>query len=167
VAGRAKKWIWVVIAVIVACLGGVVAIAGVGFYFFKEHVVTHTASPAAASREFDQARAPFAGQKPLIELDRHGTYVRSNPDRPASATRLRPDALVVLAFDPEDGRIVRLTIPFWMLRLKTGGGSISFNGKRMDLEDLKLSVADLERYGSTLIVDHVSTEGNRVLVWSQ
>jgi hypothetical protein len=167
VAGRVKTWIWVVLAVIVTCLGGVVAIAGVGFYFFTKHVETHTVSPMAASREFDQARAPFAGQKPLIELDRHGTYVRSNPDRPAPAARVRPEALVVMAFDPDDGRVVRLTIPFWMLRLKTGGGSINFNGKRMDLEDLKLSVADLERYGPTLIVDHATSEGNRVLVWSQ
>ena len=72
-----------------------------------------------------------------------------------------------MAFDPDDGRVVRLAIPFWLLRLKTGGGSIDFNGNRMNLEDLKLSVADLERFGPTLIVDHASADGNRVLVWSQ
>ena len=37
----------------------------------------------------------------------------------------------------------------------------------MDLEDLRLSVEDLERFGPTLIVDHASADGNRVLVWSQ
>ena len=37
----------------------------------------------------------------------------------------------------------------------------------MDLEDLKLTVADLERYGPTLIIDQTSADGNRVLVWSQ
>ena len=37
----------------------------------------------------------------------------------------------------------------------------------MDLEDLKLTVEDLERFGPTLIVDHRSTSGERVLVWSQ
>ena len=112
-------------------------------------------------------KAQFAGQKPLVELDRHGNFVRSNPDRPARANGRVPDQLYVLAFDPDDGRIVQLTIPFWLLRLKTGGGSIDFNGERMDLEDLKLTVADLERFGPTLIVDHTSTDGNRVLVWSQ
>jgi hypothetical protein len=162
-----KKWVWIVVAVIVACLGGVVAIAGVGFYFFTRHVETHTLSPAAASREFEKVKARFAGQKPLIELDRHGEYVGSNPDRPEPGKGGRPESLVVMAFDPDDGRVVRLTIPFWLLRLKTGGGSINFNGKRMDFDDLKLSVADLERYGPTLIVDHASSEGNRVLVWSQ
>jgi hypothetical protein len=72
-----------------------------------------------------------------------------------------------MAFDPEDGRVVRLAIPFWLLRLKTGRGSIDLNGSRMNLEDLKLSVAELERFGPSLIVDHTSPEGDRVLVWSQ
>ena len=72
-----------------------------------------------------------------------------------------------MAFDPDDGRIVRLKIPFWLLRLKTHGSNINFNGRRMDLEDLKLSVEDLERFGPTLIVDHTGIDGKRVLVWSQ
>jgi hypothetical protein len=72
-----------------------------------------------------------------------------------------------MAFDPDDGRIIRVTLPFWLLRLKSRHASIDFNGKRMDLEDLKLSVADLERYGPTLIIDQSSADGNRVLVWSQ
>jgi hypothetical protein len=62
---------------------------------------------------------------------------------------------------------VRLKIPFWLLRLKSGGSHVNFNGRRMDLEDLKLSVEDLERFGPTLIVDHSGNDGKRVLVWSQ
>ena len=37
----------------------------------------------------------------------------------------------------------------------------------MDLEDLRLSIEDLERYGPTLIVDHQAPDGQRVLVWSK
>ena len=72
-----------------------------------------------------------------------------------------------MAFDPNDGRIVRVDIPFWLLRLKLRGSAIDFNGNRMELEDLKLTVEDLERFGPTLIVDHKSSGGERVLVWSQ
>jgi hypothetical protein len=72
-----------------------------------------------------------------------------------------------MAFDPDDERIVRLRIPFWLLRLKTGNTTIDFNGQRMDLEDLRLSVDDLERFGSTLIVDHRNASGERALVWSE
>jgi hypothetical protein len=37
----------------------------------------------------------------------------------------------------------------------------------IDLEELHLTVDDLERYGPTLILDHKNEEGERVLVWSQ
>ena len=166
-AGKVKTWVWVVLGVIVACVVGVVAIAGAGFYFFTRHIETRTVSPAAAGKEFEEVKAQFVGQKPLVELDRHGTFVRSNPDRPAARNGRVPEELYVMAFDPDDGRVVRLKIPFWLLRLKTHGSNINFNGRRMDLEDLKLSVADLERYGPTLIVDHTGVDGKRVLVWSQ
>jgi hypothetical protein len=167
VAGKVKTWVWVVLGVLVTCVVAVIAIAGAGFYFFTRHIETRTTTPAAASRDFEEVKARFVGQKPLVELDRHGSFVRSNPERPAPRNGRVPEQLYVMAFDPEDGRVVRLTIPFWLLRMKTDGGNIDFNGNRMNLEDLKLSVADLERFGPTLIVDHASSNGKRVLVWSQ
>jgi hypothetical protein len=72
-----------------------------------------------------------------------------------------------MAFDAGDERIVRLSIPFWLLRLQKGHATIDLGGNKMDLEDLKLTVEDLERFGPTLIVDHRDTRGTRVLVWSQ
>jgi hypothetical protein len=78
-----------------------------------------------------------------------------------------PEELHLLAFDPGDGRIVRFRLPFWLLRMKMGNTTIDLNGNRMDLEDLRLSVDDLERYGPTLVVDHQAASGERVLVWSK
>ena len=166
-AGKVKTWVWVLLGVIVTCVVGVVAVAGAGFYFFTRHIETRTVSPATATREFEEVKAQFVGQKALVELDRHGSFVRSNPERPAARNGRVPEELNVMAFDPDDGRVVRIKIPFWLLRLKTHGSNINFNGRRMDLEDLKLSVADLERFGPTLIVDHSGIDGKRVLVWSQ
>jgi len=37
----------------------------------------------------------------------------------------------------------------------------------MDLEKLRLTVEDLERFGPTLILDHKDSDGARVLIWSQ
>ena len=165
-AGKIKAWVWVVVAVFAICVLGVVAIAGTGYYFFTRHFDTKVTSPAGASVEFEQAKAQFIGQKPLIELDERGRFLRANPDRPPNADRRRPEQLYVLAFDPDDERIVKVTIPFWLLRLKARG-TIDFNGGTLELEDLKLSVEDLERFGPTLIVDHKATSGERVLVWSQ
>jgi len=166
-AGKVKPWVWVVLGVLVVCVLGVVAMAGLGFYFFSQHIDTRAASPASAAREFEEVRTRFSGQKPLIELDRRGRFLKSNVDRPAQPDRARPEQLFVMAFNPEDGRIVRVTIPFWLLRLKMRGATIDFNGSRMDLEDLRLTVEDLERFGPTLIVDHNTSDGERVLVWSQ
>jgi hypothetical protein len=166
-AGKVKTWVWVVVSIVVTGILAILAMAGVGIYFFSQHVTTRAVSPAAAARDFDQVRARFTGQKPLIELDRRGRFLKSNPERPDQPTASRPEQLYVLAFDPDDGRIVRLSIPFWILRLKMGHRTIDFNGNRMDLEDLRLTIDDLERFGPTLIMDHSTPDGDRVLVWSQ
>jgi hypothetical protein len=167
VAGKVKTWVWVVVAVVVVGILGIIAMAGVGIYFFSQHIKTSTESPASASRDFERINARFAGQKPLIELDTEGRYLRSNTDRHAAPGVKTPEALHVMAFDPGDGRIVSVEIPFWLLRLKLRGSAIDFNGHRMELEDLKLTVEDLERYGPALVVDHRVASGQRVLVWSQ
>jgi len=164
-AGKVKAWVWVVLAVAVIGILGVIAVAGIGVYFFSRHIDTKAASPTEAARDFEQVTVRFTGQKPLIELDERGRYLRSNTDRQRPPNVKSPDELNVMAFD--DGRIVHVKIPFWLLRMKMRGTVIDLNGNRMDLEDLKLTVADLELFGPTLIVDHRSTSGERVLVWSQ
>lgn len=166
-AGKVKTWIWVVAAIFVIGILGVVAMAGIGIYFFTQHIETRTASPALAEREFDQVRTPFQGQKPLIELDSRGRYLRSNTEIKAKPDAKIPESVHVIAFDPDDGRIVKVTIPFWLLRLKMRGATIDLNGRSMDLEDLRLTVEDLERFGPILIVDFKAPNGERVLVWSQ
>jgi hypothetical protein len=166
-AGKVKTWIWVVIGIVVVGILCIIAVAGVGIFYFSQHIRTEAASPANAARNFEQITKQFAGQKPLIELDDRGHYLRSNTERPAPPNAKPPGDLHVMAFDPDDGRIVRISIPFWLLRMKMRGTTIDFNGNRMDLEDLKLTVEDLERFGPTLIVDHKNTSGERVLVWSQ
>jgi hypothetical protein len=165
-AAKVKTWVWVVVAVVVIGVLGVVAMAGIGFYFFSQHIDTREATPTAAAQDFEQIKSRFASQQPLIELDDRGRFLRANTDRPTSAEK-PPEHLYIMAFDPDDERIVRMNIPFWLLRMKMRGTTIDFNGNRMDLEDLRLSVEDLERFGPTLIVDHQSTRGERVLVWSQ
>ena len=166
-AGKVKTWIWIVLGVIVACVVTAVVAAGSAFYFLSKQFETHSATVASANREFESVKARFSGQKPLVELDRDGAVSRANTGQAAARDTRIPERVVVMAFDPDEERVVRVTLPFWLLRLKNRHGSINFNGKQMDLEDLKLTVADLERYGPTLIIDQTSPDGTRVLVWSQ
>lgn len=166
-AVRIKTWVWVVVGIVVAGILLVIAMAGAGLYFFSQNIKHRTVSTATAATEFDSIRAQFTGQKPLIELDERGDFLRSNTDRPAPQNPKSPETLYVLAFDPDDGGLVRVAIPFWLLRMKMKGTTIDFGGNHMELEDLKLTVEDLERFGPTLVLDQKNEGGDRVLVWSQ
>ena len=166
-AGKVKTWVWVVVGILVIGILCVVAFAAAGIYYFSQHIDAQTVTLSTAESEFDRVRGLYKGQKALIVLDEHGDLVRSNTDRPAPANARRPENLHILAFDPDDGGLVRVTVPFWLLRMKTNNAKINLGRNRLDLEDLKLSVEDLERFGPSLVLDQKSSGGDRVLVWTQ
>ena len=166
-AGKLKTWVWIVIGIAVFCVLALVAVVGGAVFYMSRHIETKAATPASAAREFEAVRSGFAGQRPLIELDKNGRFLRANTDRPAPANAAVPDQLRILAFDPGDGRMVQVSVPFWLLRMKSHNATIDLNGSRMDLEDLRLTIQDLERQGPALIVDHQAPDGDRVLVWSR
>ena len=79
----------------------------------------------------------------------------------------KPEYLWILAYDPDnDGRIVKVNLPFWLLRF--GKRSIKLDhGQGFDLDRLDIDVHQLERVGPILLVDYRSTSGERVLVWTK
>jgi len=162
---KVKTWVWVIAGVVGLGILGIVALAAGGLWFVRSHVDVQSTTATAASSDFETVRARFTSQKPLIELDDHGEFIRANTDRPAGT--VRPQSLNVMAFDPDDEKVVRMDLPFWLLRLKSGGSRISVGGGNVDLAKLRLTVEDLERFGPTLILDHKDRKGARVLVWSQ
>ena len=164
-AGKVKTWVWIVVAVVVLGILGVIGMAAAGLYFVKSHVNIQASTPTAATADFQSIRQHFTGQKPLIELDERGNFLHANTERPAGTTA--PRTLSIMAFDPGEERVVRMDLPFWLLRLKMGGTRFDVGGGNVDLAKLRLTVEDLERYGPTLILDHKDNDGSRVLVWSQ
>lgn len=161
-----RTWIWI----IVACLGvivlGLFAIAGVGIYFVASHIDTDRVSAPEAMRQFDEARAVFKDQKPLFELDKEERPRPTRPLQDLPRSSVRPQLLTVMAWDADDERIVRISVPFWLLRM--GGRQIDINdGNGFDLNDLHLDVRDLERIGPILVFDYRSASGERVLVWTK
>jgi hypothetical protein len=164
-AGKVKTWVWIVVGVIVFGILGVIAMAAAGLWFVKSHVNIQTTTRAVAAVDFDTVRSRFPNQKPLIELDERGNFVHANTDRPAG--NRRPQTLNIMAFDSDDEKVVRLDLPFWLLRLKGGGSRFDIGGGNVDLAKLRLTVEDLERYGPILILDQKDSDGSRVLIWSQ
>lgn len=166
-AGKVRPWVWVVGGIAAVGIVGLIAIVAAGFYFMSRHIDAEAVTPAEAATAFETERARFAEQIPLIELDSHGRFVRAHTEGREREHAERPAVLHLLAYDPGDGQMVRFRLPFWLLRTRAGRGTVDVNGMRLDLQDLKLTVDDLERYGPTLLVDHQRPDGQRVLVWSQ
>src|SRR4051812_15258938 len=115
---KVKTWVWVVAGILAVGILGIVAMAAAGLWFVRSHVDVRSTTAGAASSDFEAVRARFTAQKPLIELDDHGDFVRANTDRAAGT--VRPQTLNVMAFDPDDEKVVRVEMPFWLLRLKSG-----------------------------------------------
>jgi hypothetical protein len=164
-AGKVKTWVWVVLGIVVFGILMIVAVAAAGLWFVKSHVAIETTTTTAASADFQAIRSRFASQRPLIELDEHGNFAHANTDRPAGSAA--PQTLNILAFDSKDERVVRMDLPFWLLRLKMRGTRIDVGGNNIDLARLRLTIEDLERFGPTLILDQKDSDGSRVLIWSQ
>jgi|SRR5436190_14844279 len=164
-AGKVKTWVWVVVGIVVCGILGVIAMAAAGLWFVKSHIDIKSTTVAIATEDFQSIRQRFATQKPLVELDEGGSFLRANTDRPAGTER--PQTLNVMAFDSHDEKVVRMELPFWLLRLKGGGGSFDIGRRNVDLARMRITVEDLERYGPILILDQKDHDGSRVLVWSQ
>ena len=164
-AGKVKTWVWVVVGVVIFGILGIIGMAAAGLWFVKSHVDIHTTTSAEATSDFQTIRARFPNQKPLIELDEHGSFLHANTDRPAGSQR--PATLNFMAYDPRDDRVVRMDLPFWLLRFKMRGNRIDLGNSNVDFAKLRLTVEDLERFGPTLILDQKDRDGSRVLIWSQ
>jgi hypothetical protein len=169
----AKKPSWGLIILGIAAL---VVIVGVGLVAVAGYVIyqqfafeTTTTSASSAEDEFAQVAARFADQKPLLEI-RDGEPVL-NRQRPKSRGHVEPiEALHIMVWQPDERKLLKLNIPFWLLRM-TKGRPIRLSGHGSDGESdpirLHITAEDLERYGPGLVMNHTDTGGDRVLVWAQ
>jgi hypothetical protein len=161
-----KTWIWIIVSFFAACVIGLVVLAGAGVYYARRHISTSPATAAQALETFDKARAQFKDQQPLIELDSYERprVTRRTTELPTAKTK--PEHLWVLVYNPEEDRVVKISLPFWLLRLD---GDLDLRGgnRRIDLDELSLRVDELERIGPMLVLDTRGSSGERVLVWTQ
>lgn len=165
-ARRKDSWVPFLIVAIALVLMIIVGAAAAGVYYIRSHFHVEKATAASARSEFEQARQAFAGKKPLLEF--HDGDVRLVDNGEPKPGTPKPDALHVLTWDPDEDRIVRLSIPFWLLRLKSGSNTVfTVDGRTFDARRLKLRVEDIERRGPGLILDYERPRGERVLVWAQ
>jgi hypothetical protein len=162
---KRRTWLWILVAIVGLGLVCVIAMAGFGMYFVSRHVHAGPSTSADAFQAFDNARARFKDAKAIFELDdrERPRQMRQFGELPTSATRA--EMVWILAWDPERERLVKMSLPFWVLRL--GRQKIDIANGGFDFERLELDVNELQRVGSVLLFDFRTTNGKRVLIWTQ
>jgi hypothetical protein len=164
-----KTWISVLIAAVIVV--GILAVSAVGgtAYFIYRHVHTQVTQTEDAAKQFADARARFAGQRPLIEIRKGDEPVlhREMISKTMPATKL--DTLRVLAYDTHENKMVTVAIPMWLLRLAPTNkfSFLNDNGIDFDSERVRITLDDLERRGPGLLLDQADRRGSQVLIWTE
>jgi hypothetical protein len=117
--------------------------------------------------EFEQVRARFTEGRPLIEVEGDDMErVRINHP-PESAPRQPVKDLNLLVWTPDEDKLVRLSLPLWLLRFNASGFHVTTREGDVSFERFRLTVEDVERHGPGLVLDHESRDGERVLIWAE
>jgi len=165
-----KTWVSVLIASVI--IVGIMAIAVVGgtAYFFYRHINTEFTPRENAEQQFEQARARFAGRLPLIEMRRDDEpIVHRELLESARGGGGKIEVIRVLAYDAAARKLVRVSIPFWLIRLAPGNRFSFLNEHDIDFDSdrIRLTTDDLDRLGPSLILDTRDRRGALVLVWTE
>jgi hypothetical protein len=170
---RTKNWLWIALGIACFLIMVVVAvIGGVGYMIYQQFSVkTAFVQAQDANHELDQVRAQFAGQSPKLTVSATGD---GNPDVKIAASTTGPSrsltSLHVAAFDPSAHKLVRMTIPFWLLRMAPQG-KMQVNGEEvlshLSTPSGKLTAQDIEALGPGLLVDETRPGGGRVIIWTE
>ena len=162
-----KTWIVAIAGFLGICVLILFAIAGTGVYFVSQHIESKRTSSAAALHEFDAARETLKGKTPLLELDRLGRPRQIKRTESMPTSPVRPTDMVILAWNPDRGHVVRVSLPFWLLHIGRRKIDILDNSNSFDIDRLNIDIAELERIGPAFVLDYVTPSGERVLVWTK
>ena len=163
----ATRWLKIILILAAVAMVGMCAVAGAGIYFVAQHVNTTPVSSGDALTQFDEARARFKDQEPLVEIDGADRVKRLRDLAGLPTAPSRTTTLVVMAWDPDEGRMVNLKLPLWLLTIGQRKIDIGTRRDSFDLKRLNLDLKELERVGPLLVIDLSTITGERVLVWTE
>ena len=164
----AKKRRWIPIVLGVLFLLFVLATAGVIFMvtFLRQNMSVAEMSVTSADDEFGKVRARFAGQQPLIHMiDGRAQYDAERATTSSPAAPLK--SMHVMAWDDEERKLVTFSLPFWLLRMKSGPIRLSAYSQGWDDRGVSFRVEDLEKHGPGLLLDVNEPNEGRVIIWAE
>ena len=162
---KIPRWAQVLIGVgivmVFLAIGGII----VATSFFAENVVIADSSARDADEAFEQVRQRFKGQPPLVEWSA-GVSRRMRELPPESAPRANLQTLHILAWDDRESRLVTVTVPWWLVRMKSGPIRFSTYAAGLDDEGVRLRPEEIERLGPGIILEGTGPRGERVMLWT-
>ena len=167
---RLPTWVSVLVAsVIIIGILAVAAVGGAAFFIYR-HVHTTFTPQENADIEFTQSRARVEGP-PLIELRHDEEPIIHRELLKDVELKQKLETLRVLAYDQHARKLVRVSIPFWLLRMAPSKDLSFLNDSSInvdvDSERVRLTLDDLERRGPGLLIDSKDRHGSQVLVWTE
>ena len=168
-ASNKRTWLWVILGVLGTLFVLGVVFVGGAVYMFRTHVHNEPLEAATAERQFEEQRARFKGQQPLVEFvgddqnDDQATVHRPEPGAP----RVKINAIRVLIYDLRQNHLIHVDIPGWLVRMmpENGNGRFAFQGEEQFARH-RITIDDIERHGYGLIVDG-HNPNTRILIWSE
>ena len=128
--------------------------------WFRQNMIDHAEQRRRGDAAVRRGAAPgFPGQQPLIQLVDGTPAVRRRARRRGVIARTLT-TLHVLAYDRDEGNMVTFSLPFWLLRMKSGPIRISAYQQGWDDRGVSFRVEDIEKHGPGIIVD-VDANGRR------
>jgi hypothetical protein len=159
---KTGKTVLLVVLGLIVCVGMVGVVGAV--WFFTSVLETVTADEAEAGRSFTDVRARFGESLPLLEMGDRGPVLKRKPPEAPAGHNLKN--IQVIAWDPGDEELVRVTLPFWLMRLSDGPINVSAESAVPGVR-LSMTVEELERFGPALLIDHMEEDGSRILIWTE
>jgi hypothetical protein len=161
-----RRWVWVLLGFLAFGLVSCAGLVGTGVWFFTTHVEVKQMSRGDIETEFTKLRARFKGQKPLLN-SRDGVASLSDrlEARALAYSGPPPTNLCILVWEPGKPQRVRICLPFWLLKMKSGRGlKLDVNNK--DIDRMEFSADELERAGPALLLDE-EHDRSRILMWTE
>jgi hypothetical protein len=161
-----RRWLPIVVGVLILLAFVAIGVVIAGVAWFQQNVHVAETTEGDALREFDAILAKHPGRAPLLEFaDGTPRYTGGVAPAPA-AQRVQLQAINVLVWSPREDELTRVSLPFWLVRLKSEPIRLSAYASGLDDEGVSLRPEDIERFGPGIILDMTSPSRERILVWT-
>lgn len=167
---RKPRWGLIILGIVIFVVIVGAALIATVVYIGSRQFSLQTETTSDPEGEFAKVQARFEGQQPLIEMrpsSEGGPVVHREPQKPRQGPLSN---LHVLAWNAEDKKLVRFTMPFWLVRL-SGSKPINIRGDGeedwLGSANIKVTAEEIERRGPGLIVNLTNARGVRVIVWAE